>query len=177
MGKAEVIAKPAVTKRRKPTATLCACGDHAFAPLTKGFMALVSPEDAPILLESCWRAHVGSRNNYLTVLSSNGGEFILARRVMGASGKELIDHRNRDTADCRRPNLRFCTPSQNQANRRNTSGHTLPKGVTQVGGAYLAQLRHQGKTFRLGRFATPEAASRAYEFAAVVLFGEFARAE
>lgn len=174
MGKSEQITA-AKRGSRKPTATMCACGDHAFAPLTKGFVALVSPEDAQVLLESCWRAHIG-RSNYLTVLSSNGGEFILARRIMGAAGSQLIDHKNRDTADCRRPNLRFCTSSQNQANRKRLAGKTLPKGVRKEGEKYSAQLVHNGRRFYLGRFTTPEAASRAYEFAAVTLFGEFARA-
>lgn len=162
--------------RRKPTATFCECGDHAFAPLTKGFMALVSPEDAPLLVERCWRVHIGT-NGYATVLSSGGGKHILARRVIGATAGHLVDHKSRDTADCRRGNLRLCTPSQNQANRKEfTNGKCLPKGVRRSGNGYSVAIGYRGRRIYLGQYPTVEAAAAAYEAKSVELFGAFARA-
>jgi hypothetical protein len=161
--------------RRKPTAEFCECGDHAFAPLTKGFVALVSPEDAYLLLERCWRVHIGK--NYATVLSSHGGQYVLARRVMDAPADMLVDHRSRDTADCRRSNLRLCTPSQNQANRKEfTRDRDLPKGIRRCGNGYRVSIGHLGGRIQLGRFDTVDAAAAAYEAKAAELFGEFARA-
>lgn len=162
-------------RRRKPTAAFCECGDHAFAPLTKGFVALVSPEDAYLLLERCWRVHIGK--NYATVLSSNGGEHILARRVLNPSSGLLVDHKSGDTADCRRGNLRLCTPSQNQANRKKlTRGRNLPKGIKPRGKGYRAVICYHGKDINIGQFQSVEAAAAAYDAKAIELFGEFARA-
>lgn len=36
---------------------ICECGDHAWAPISKGYVVLVSPEDAH-LLEKKWHAAV-----------------------------------------------------------------------------------------------------------------------
>lgn len=148
-----------------------------FRALTKGYVALVSPGDTEILMETSWRVHWNPRYRYVTVLSSNGGASILSRRVLNAKPGQLVDHANRDTADCRRENLRIATPSQNQANRRRDAGKLLPKGVQEAGSRFSAVIVHQGGRLYLGRFDTPEAASRAYEFAAITLFGDFARAE
>lgn len=156
---------------------MCDCGDHAFAPLTKGGVALVSPQDVDVLLESCWRVHINKRWQYRTILSSNGGKMVLARRVMDAKQGEIVDHRNGDTADCRRPNLRLCDPSTNQANRRSqTRGRALPKGVRATpNGRFEARIVHRGERICLGRYDTVDAAVRAYAGVAIALYGEFAR--
>lgn len=155
-------------------ATICECGDHAFSPLTKGYVALVSVEDIGALFEHRWRAHF--RKNYLTVLSSNGGKHILSRFIMSAEKGQYVDHKNLDTADCRRSNLRFATRSQNNANRRKRRGKALPKGVCLSFGSYKAVLTHNGNIYYLGSFPTVEEATSAYNAKAVELFGEFARA-
>ena len=60
-----------------------------------------------------------------------GGKMIsMHREIAGARDGEDVDHRNRDSLDNRRRNLRKCTKSQNGANRPaqrdNSSGY---KGV------------------------------------------------
>ena len=75
-------------------------------------------------------------------------------------------------------NLRLATRSQNQANvdppRTNKSGY---KGVCfdEHEQSWKATIGIAGRTKNLGRFKTPEEAARAYDIAAVELFGEFAR--
>lgn len=113
----------------------------------------------------------------MTVLSSNGGEFILSRRILGAMPGEIIDHKNRDTADCRRPNLRFCDASSNMGNTRRNLGKALPKGVLKKRNRYHANITHRGERLFLGSYGTVEAAAHAYAEVARALFGEFARAE
>jgi len=163
-------------RRSSPSASFCECGDHAFANLTKGYVALVSPDDAPVLLERLWRVHVGK--NYITVLSSNGGEFVLGRRVIKPAAGLMVDHRNGDTADCRRSNLRVCTNSQNQANRKAfTKGRDLPKGVRRKrNGRFWAGITFENRHLYIGTFDSVDDAAIAYQAKARELFGEFARA-
>lgn len=154
----------------------CECGDHAFTPITKGFVALVSPEDAHILTLH-WRAHIHKKYKYLTVLSPDGGKEILSRVVTGVPRGVLVDHRDRNTADNRRSNLRVCDTPKNQANRRSTSGRTLPKGVVVArSGKYMGVITHRGKRHYLGTYLTAEDAALAYMAASVAFNGEFARA-
>lgn len=78
---------------------------------------------------------------------------------------------NGNPLDNRRCNLRAVTQSQNIANqrlsRKNRSGF---KGVRLYAGAWRAQVANR----YLGTFATPEAAARAYDKAAIARWGECA---
>jgi hypothetical protein len=87
-----------------------------------------------------------------------------------------IDHINLDKADNRWTNLRLATRRLNNANTR-------PRGALGVKGVswneerkkYVAQIRVNGKQTGLGRFDTIEEAKAAYDAAAQLEFGEFAR--
>ena len=161
-------------RRTHSSVHFCHCGDHAFAALTKGYMALVSPEDAGALKERCWYAHVGP-TKYVTAMSSAGGRYVLSRTVLNARPGDLIDHKNRDSLDCRRGNLRHADPVLNQGNRRPNKGRVLPKGVYKLRDRYVARVTFRGKVYSLGTHATPEEAAQAYAKKARELFGEFAR--
>jgi hypothetical protein len=88
-----------------------------------------------------------------------------------------VDHRNRNTLDNRRANLRICTTAQNQRNRpkqkNNSSGH---KGVDfqKRGKSYRARITADKKTFYLGNFEKADEAGAAYKKAAKVHHREFA---
>lgn len=87
-----------------------------------------------------------------------------------------LDHINGDRRDNRIENLRIANPSQNQANRRPTSGRALPKGVRQRScGSYHVTVRKNYKKYYIGTFETLDAAQSAYVYASRKLFGEFAR--
>jgi hypothetical protein len=99
------------------------------------------------------------------------------RLIMGEPPAAMIDHRDGDGLNNSRANLRICTPSQNQQNRKhqalNTSGY---RGVTYHKrlARWQAQLGHDGRKHYLGVFHNPIDAARAYDLKAVEHFGEFA---
>lgn len=97
--------------------------------------------------------------------------------ILGYKG---VDHINGDGLDCRRSNMRRANKSQNAANsgkhKDNTSGF---RGVylDKRDGKWYSQIMKNGKTFNLGRYASPEEASAVYNQAAKKLFGVYARTE
>lgn len=94
--------------------------------------------------------------------------------------KDQIDHINGDRGDNRIDNLRECNQSQNNANTRlksnSTSGY---KGVywNKRRKKWSSAISVDGKFKMLGNFEDPKEAHAAYVRAAMLHYGEFARAE
>lgn len=150
-------------------------------PLTRGLTALVDDADYQSLARHRWFAQSGKVNGERT--------FYAARSVRDGGKKRLVymhhllldapvglqrDHENGNTLDNRRHNLRVATSTQNQANR-STWGSTGFKGVEFNGGRFAARIKAGSKREYLGRFDTAEGAARAYDAAALRVFGEYAR--
>ncbi len=88
-----------------------------------------------------------------------------------------IDHRDRNRGNNAWTNLRLATRSQQKANcglsRSNKSG---VRGVSSVGGRWLARITVQRKQIHLGTFGSMKEAQTAYQEKAQTVFGEFAPA-
>lgn len=140
--------------------------------------------------------------NWTADLACNGQRVYAVRRVLCADGvkrkvymhREIwarahgaisqamqIDHKEHGAVsglDNRRSNLRLANQSQNLGNERlrsdSTSGY---RGVSwdRNRRKWIAYINHRGTRTRLGAFSDPVAAARAYDAAAVEVFGEFAR--
>lgn len=88
----------------------------------------------------------------------------------------LVDHKNRNTLDNRRENLRYATKSQNNANSfrpRTLSGFRGVYPQPQSKNWYAA-ITYAGKRLYIGTYSSKEEAARAYDEIAVEKFGEFA---
>lgn len=99
----------------------------------------------------------------------------LHRILMGNPAGMEVDHKNGDSRDDRRENLRVCTVLENRRNIRKILGRSGFKGVNHVGDDSLAKpWRVSVRRKHVGYFATAEEAARAYDAKAIELFGEFA---
>jgi hypothetical protein len=88
-----------------------------------------------------------------------------------------IDHKNCVKTDNRIVNLRLCSNSQNQANKRKYRGSSLYKGVDlhKASGLWRARIKRNYRHVELGYFKCEAEAGAAYEAAAKKTHGEFAR--
>lgn len=156
--------------KRLPCA--CDCGDHAFVRTTKAGVTLVDPSDAE-LLKRAWQT---SSKGY-----AQGRIGKLHRVLLNASEGSLVDHINGDRQDNRRRNLRECDDSQSIRNRgkihrRRTTPSSQYKGVCLYPNqGWVARLTVDGKRLCLGTFDDEKTAAVAYDKAASIHHGEFAR--
>jgi hypothetical protein len=97
--------------------------------------------------------------------------------ILHCSSGEIGDHKNGNTLDNRRENIRKCTVSQNNSNRIPKKGHCGFKGVSldKRRSTWVAWIAADKKKIYVGSFTTPERAARAYDQAALIHHGEFAR--
>lgn len=97
--------------------------------------------------------------------------------MTGEDPGPTLDHINGDGLDNRWCNLRRCDTSQNLSNKAIQSNNKLGiKGVHSTkNGKYRASVQFRGKNMYLGCFNTAEEAKAAYDAAAKVIQGEFAR--
>jgi hypothetical protein len=108
------------------------------------------------------------------------GSKLLHRVIMNPPLDLQIDHKNKDTLDNRRSNLRICTHSQNQMNRGKTRANTAGyKGVNldkrRKRKKYRVRITANRKTHYLGSFEKPDDAGAAYKKAIKKHHGKFAR--
>lgn len=155
-----------------------------YIPLTQGKYAIVDDEDFEWLNQWKWYAQK-VRNGYFYAMrnSYQRGKrhmILMHRQILGLEygDKRKGDHRNHNTLDDRRDNMRICTSQQNRYNSKaNQETSSRFKGVSwekedKKWGARIKKIN--GKNKRLGRFKLEELAALAYDIAAIHEFGKFA---
>ena len=155
-------------------------------PLTHGFVALVDDADYVCVTPFKWRALVDRRRNKVYAVRKTHGphssrkSLYMHREILGVTDPQVkIDHRNGDSLDNRRANLRKCVNGENSANsvKRRDGRSSKYEGVCwhTRDGKFQASIKVHGRTVFLGMFADEVQAAQAYDLAARALFGEFAQ--
>lgn len=135
---------------------------------------LIDDEDISLFESHTWHLHKG----YVCTNIKKKSTVPFHRLVLNANNsKHHVDHKNGNTLDNRKSNLRFATIAENARNRpfqkNNKTGY---KGVypRKDASTFRAQIRYQGKKYGLGSYKTAKEAALAYNNAAVKFYGEFA---
>lgn len=153
--------------------------------LTQGQYAIVDDEDFDELNKHKWYAqYAHCIKGYYAVRHirfKNGKQrqklIQMHRVIMNAPKGMQVDHKNHNTLDNCKQNLRICNHSQNQHNRKlhkNTSSRY--KGVcwNKEMEKWRTSIRVSGESIFLGYFDSEEKAGKVYDKKARELFGEFA---
>ena len=145
----------------------------------EGYQVIISPQDYKRVSALKW---FSNRHREPKIYFKNGtllnGKYkgiYLHRFILDAPTGIQVDHRDGDTLNCTRENLRLCTHSQNMQNRKkldhkNYKGTWYEKGIKK----WRSRIVYNGKTVNLGCYRTEEAAHAAYMEAARKYHGEFA---
>lgn len=150
-------------------------------PLSRGLVALVDDADAEWLSQWKWSASTHPSGRIYAFrkvrLASGKRQTLYLHKLLCEHGAdEIVDHRNNDSLDNRRFNLRACTRFQNMANAKAKANTRCGlKGVTKQGNRFRAQITIDGQYVHIGWFTSAEAAHQAYCAAALQRRGEFAR--
>ena len=134
-------------------------------------ICLYDREDHALISQFKW-----SMNSQGYAVTRKDGRVVSMHRLLLNITDPAIhcDHRNHNKIDNRRSNLRVCTPSQNQHNRRKQKSSSNFKGVTLFQGKYFAQIRSDNTYHYLGLYRNERTAGRVYDAAARRLHGAFA---
>ncbi|MBU1259821.1 MAG: HNH endonuclease [Planctomycetes bacterium] len=138
--------------------------------------ALVDPDDYQKLSKYPWQLYETEKSSRAAVRYYGNKIIYMHRQIMNAPKGTIVDHKNRESLDNTRRNLRFATPSQNACNTRRRKGCSRYRGVRfeKHRKKWRGEISYNRKRKHLGYFNDETEAARAYDEAARVYHGEFA---
>jgi len=142
-------------------------------PLTQGKFAMVDPADFEWLKDFKWHA-IKVSSNYYACRKVGGKSILMHREIMQPPEGMVVDHKNHQSLDNHRCNLRVCTQQENVCNSRPCGAKSGFKGVSPHRNKWSSKLKYKGKTYRMGDFDDPVEAARARDRKAHELCSEYA---
>jgi len=154
---------------------------------TDGVLRLVLPCNRILLFDEADLDFVASRrwhsfrnqhhNTWYAGTRIDGKRLRMHRLLVSAPRAFQVDHRDGNGLNNCRSNLRLCNNQQNRWNCPSRPGTSRFKGVhwNKANKRWHSAIRVGGKTRWLGTFRREEDAAAAYDQAAMILHGEFAR--
>lgn len=128
---------------------------------TKGvFHCKIDNEDIEKVQQHRWHM----QNKYVAC-KYKGGHLLLHRYLMNPQSAFQIDHKNRDTLDNRKQNLRICTQQQNLCNKNvqkmgnKANSHSKQKYIYKNGNLWRVVITYGGKQINLGNYKDIETAN------------------
>lgn len=152
--------------------------------LSKGYYAKVDDEDYIMLSKRSWHVNIGLNTSYaMTAFKKKDGTFTdiyMHRIILGLTNSKIhTDHIDHDGLNNQKSNLRTCTHSQNQMNKRSLKnasskylGVTIAHNKTKL--RYKVFIQRNKKLKYLGVFDNELRAAIEYDKNAIILHGEFA---
>lgn len=143
---------------------------------------MIDDEDFDKLSKLKWQAQYDLKNgNFYAVSMQKVSGKLYQRRMhrilMAAEKGHLVDHKDGNSLNNQKANLRLCDSQQNGANARPITGGTSKyKGVcwSKRGQKWVVQVTSKGVRHHIGRFTDEVEAAKAYNDAAILHHGEFA---
>ncbi|MGA2916774.1 MAG: HNH endonuclease [Sedimentisphaerales bacterium] len=142
--------------------------------LPKGRCAIVDTKDYAKLIQHKWSVKIAPA---YAVRKEKGKIIYMHNEIMQPGPAFIVDHKDHNTLNNSRENLRLATKSQNISNRKKKKGCSSKyKGVSyrREKRKWEAYICYNGTDKHLGNFENEEAAAKAYDKAAKEYFGEFA---
>lgn len=136
------------------------------------YISYVDDDDYELLNKFNWSYSKGYASTKM-----KGKKIMIHRFIMGAKGREFIDHKDRNPLNNQKNNLRPCNNSENQKNRKsaiNSSSKYLGVCFIKCRNKFKSQIKNNNINYFLGYFKIEEQAALAYNEAAKKYHGEFA---
>lgn len=151
-------------------------------PHHRRWFALVDVEDYERAVNVRWMGFLSGRTIYVRATSSKylpAHHMNLHAFVLKVPPGVRVDHENNNGLDCRKVNLRVASGEQNARNALKTNSRHVTSRFKGVGitssGRWGASITLDGQPSVLGVYDQEADAARAYDVAALRLFGEFAK--
>lgn len=143
------------------------------------FVALVDDEDYDYINQWNWYVYPQGRTFYAKRRIKIGNKFkelFMHRVILNVTNDRLVDHKDHNGLNNQRKNIRECNYTENAINTIKSNSRSSYWGVRhKKNGKILSRIKTNRKVINLGTYDTEKEAALAYNRAAKIYHGEFAK--